>query len=316
MTILMILGGLVLLFLGGEALVRGAVGIAKLLKLSTMVTGVVIVGAATSMPELVASVQAALQGSPGLAWGNIVGSNIANALLILGATALLVPFALGGTGKRDAVMGLAAVLALAVIAWFEWASLAIGLALLAALVAYIFWRVAHPRKADLDADLDADRDADPVEDYAPARPLPAIAFFAVGVAMLVLGGNWLVTGATDLARTLGVSETAIGLTIVAIGTSLPELAASLVAALRGQPGLALGNVVGSNVFNLLLIGGTTMAIAPQPIPHELLDVEWGVLAASALALVLLCGVAKRMGRGLGALFLAAFAANTALVFAA
>ena len=312
MTILMILGGLVLLFLGGEALVRGAVGIAKLLKLSTMVTGVVIVGAATSMPELVASVQAALQGSPGLAWGNIVGSNIANALLILGATALLVPFALGGTGKRDAVMGLAAVLALAVIAWFEWASLAIGLALLAALVAYIFWRVAHPRKAD----LDADRDADPAEDDAPARPLPAIAFFAVGVAMLVLGGNWLVTGATDLARTLGVSETAIGLTIVAIGTSLPELAASLVAALRGQPGLALGNVVGSNVFNLLLIGGTTMAIAPQPIPHELLDVEWGVLAASAVALVLLCSVAKRMGRGLGALFLAAFAANTALVFAA
>jgi len=308
MTILMILGGLVLLFLGGEALVRGAVGIAKLLKLSTMVTGVVIVGAATSMPELVASVQAALQGSPGLAWGNIVGSNIANALLILGATALLVPFALGGTGKRDAVMGLAAVLALAVIAWFEWASLAIGLALLAALVAYIFWRVAHPRKADLEAD--------PAQDEAPARPLPAIAFFAVGVAMLVLGGNWLVTGATDLARTLGVSETAIGLTIVAIGTSLPELAASLVAALRGQPGLALGNVVGSNVFNLLLIGGTTMAIAPQPIPHELLDVEWGVLAASALALVLLCSVVKRMGRGLGALFLAAFAANTALVFAA
>mgnify|MGYP006398976441 CR=1 FL=1 len=308
MTILMILGGLVLLFLGGEALVRGAVGIAKLLKLSTMVTGVVIVGAATSMPELVASVQAALQGSPGLAWGNIVGSNIANALLILGATALLVPFALGGTGKRDAVMGLAAVLALAVIAWFEWASLAIALALLAALVAYIFWRVAHPRKADLEAD--------PAQDEAPARPLPAIAFFAVGVAMLVLGGNWLVTGATDLARTLGVSETAIGLTIVAIGTSLPELAASLVAALRGQPGLALGNVVGSNVFNLLLIGGTTMAIAPQPIPHELLDVEWGVLAASALALVLLCSVVKRMGRGLGALFLAAFAANTALVFAA
>ena len=305
-TILMTIGGLVLLFLGGEALVRGAVGIARLLKLSTMVTGVVIVGAATSMPELVASVQAALEGSPGIAWGNIVGSNIANALLILGATALLVPFALSGGGKRDAVVGLVAVLVLGAIAILGIGSMLLGLALLVALIAYIVWRVRHPRALDEDEE----------DTGVPPKAVSAGAFFLLGVAMLVLGGNWLVTGAIDLARVIGVSETAIGLTIVAVGTSLPELAASLVAAWRGQPGLALGNVVGSNVFNLLLIGGVTMAIAPQPIPSELLGLEWGVLAGSALALVLLCAFAKRIGRGLGALFLTAFAANTALVFVA
>jgi cation:H+ antiporter len=308
-TILAIAGGLVLLGLGGEALVRGAVGIAAMLRLSTMVTGVVIVGAATSMPELVASVQAAMEGSPGIAWGNIVGSNIANTLLILGATALIAPFALTGAGKRDAISGFAAVAVLGALAFAGWGSLALGIALLAALTIYIVWRVKHPRKSDAQA-------TSAEEEAPPPKPVASIAFFAIGLAMLVLGGNWLVTGAIDLARIIGISEAAIGLTVVAIGTSLPELAASLVAAWRGQAQLALGNVVGSNVFNLLLIGGVTMLLAPQPIPRELLRPEWVVLGASALALVLLCAFARNMPRWLGALFVLAFGANTAFVLAA
>ena len=307
LTIMMVLGGLVLLTVGGELLVRGAVSISTRLGLPTVVTGVVIVGAATSMPELVTSVDAALMGSPGIAWGNIVGSNIANSLLILGAVALLFPFPLTGAGKRDAVVGLIASVLLAGIAFAGLHSIGIGIFLLAALATYVLWRVTHPRKTEA-----VEEDG---QDGPQMALILAIALFLVGVGALVTGGHLLVEGAVEIARVAGVSEVAIGATVVAVGTSLPELAASVAAAWRGQPGLALGNVVGSNAFNLLLIGGVTMTIAPLAIPVELLDIEWPLLVASAALLLGLCAFAKRAGRALGALLLAAFAANSVLLFA-
>ena len=302
--ILTILAGLVGLGLGGELLVRGAVGIAHKLGLSGLVTGVVIMGSATSMPELVASVEAALIGSPGIAWGNIVGSNIANSLLILGATALVAPIVMHGVGKRDSVVALIATLVVWAIAVTRLASPWIGALLLALLVVYVVWRLRHPPES-----LEDD------EEDAPKSIWIAAGLFAAGLAVLIGGGQLLVTGAVDLARVLGVSEAAIGLTVVAIGTSLPELAATLAAAVRGRPDLAVGNVVGSNIYNLLLIGGATMTLAPIPVADELLDIEWPVLAASALLLLVLCRYAKRIGRVAGLALLAAFGINTALVFA-
>ncbi|WP_394731029.1 calcium/sodium antiporter [Altererythrobacter sp. GH1-8] len=296
--------GLIGLAVGGEFLVRGSVAIAHRLGVSNLVTGLVIVGFATSMPEMVASVEAALMGSPELAWGNIVGSNLANTLLILGVTALVAPIALKGTGKRDAVVALGVTLLLWGITYAQTGSIWIGMVLLAGLIAYIYWRYNHPRADDEDEEEEAD-----------LKPLMAAVAFLGGLGLLVAGGTALVTGAIDLARVFGVSETVIGLTIVAVGTSLPELAASVAAALRGKPGLALGNVLGSNIYNILLIGGVTMMVAPVAVPASLLGFEFALLAFSALALLLLLAVGNNIGRLAGFLLAGVFALNTAFVFA-
>lgn len=304
-AILLSLGGLVGLAIGGELLVRGAVGIAQKLGVSTLFTGLVIVGFATSMPEMVASVQAALSGSPGIAWGNIVGSNIANTLLILGASALIMPIALSGIGRRDAVVALAVTLLLWGLALTQIGAVWIGIALLGLIVAYIVWRYRHPGAAPLDEVGDDDQQQSGVI---------AFGLFAVGLAILVAGGNALVTGAISLATIFKVPETVIGLTIVAVGTSLPELAASVAAALRGKSGLALGNVVGSNIYNILLIGGATMAIAPSPVSADLAGLQMALLTASAVMLLALLWFARSIGRMIGAVLVAAFAANVVFVF--
>jgi len=304
-AILYVLAGLVGLTIGGELLVRGSVGIAQHLRVSNLVTGLVIVGAATSMPEMVASVQAALAGSPGIAWGNIVGSNIANTLLILGATALVMPIVLSGTGRRDAVVALLASLLLWGITALQWGSVWIGAALLAGIVAYVYWRYNHPHS----------NVGDDEDEPEPQLRLPAaILLFAIGLALLVAGGQALVFGAIDLSRLMGVSETVIGLTVVAVGTSLPELAASVAAAVRGKPGLAIGNVVGSNIYNILLIGGATMAIAPFAVPADLLAYELVLLALTAVVFLVIVARAREIGRLLGALLVISFIANTVFIF--
>ncbi|MEM9501551.1 MAG: calcium/sodium antiporter [Pseudomonadota bacterium] len=304
-AILLSLAGLAGLAIGGELLVRGAVGIAQKLGVSTLFTGLVIVGFATSMPEMVASVQAALAGSPQIAWGNIVGSNLANTLLILGVSALVMPIALTGTGKRDAVVALGVTLLLWALAASQLGARWIGLAFLAGIIAYIVWRYRHPGAAQLEED----------GEDGPSNGLLAGVLFVAGLGILVAGGNALVTGAIDLARIFRVPETVIGLTVVAVGTSLPELAASIAAALRGKSSLALGNVVGSNIYNILLIGGVTMGLAPVALPTSLVGVQMSLLTASAVLLLLLLWFAKSIGRMLGALLLAAFVGNVVLVFA-
>ena len=303
-AILLSLGGLIGLAIGGELLVRGAVGIAQKLGVSTLFTGLVIVGFATSMPEMVASVQAALEGSPGIAWGNIVGSNLANTLLILGATAVIAPIALSGAGRRDAVVALVATLALAGLAYAQVGARWIGAALLVAIVVYIIWRYRHPGAAQEEDGEDG-----------PQNGWLATALFIGGLIVLVFSGQILVTGAIDLATIFGVSETAIGLTVVAFGTSLPELAASAAAALRGKPGLAIGNVVGSNIYNILLIGGATMSIAPFALPENLLGLQMALFVGSAVILLLLLWFTKTIGRAIGAALLLAFLGNVGLVLA-
>ncbi|WP_128892133.1 calcium/sodium antiporter [Erythrobacter sp. HKB08] len=302
-AILLVLGGLVGLAIGGELLVRGSVGIARYLKISSLITGLVIVGFATSMPEMVASIQAAMIGSPGIAWGNIVGSNIANSLLILGSAALIAPIALTGLGKRDANVALGATVLLVVLAYLQIGHPLIGAGLLFCIVAYIVWRYTHPRSLEEDDD----------GEDGPQRTWLAVLFFLAGLAILIFAGKILVDGAVDLARLFGLSETAIGLTIVAVGTSLPELAASVAAAWRGRSGLALGNVIGSNIYNILLIGGATMSIAPGALPADILGLELGLLLVSAIAIAALMWRAPSISRPVGGLLVLIFFANTGLL---
>jgi cation:H+ antiporter len=303
-AILLSIAGLIGLAIGGELLVRGAVGIAQKLGVSTLFTGLVIVGSATSMPEMVASVQASLAGSPGIAWGNIIGSNLANTLLILGLSAMVTPIVLLGIGRRDAVFALGATLLLWVLVISQIGSVWVGAAFFAGIVGYIVWRYRYPGGAAADEDVGD----------SPQNSLVAGGLFVAGLGLLVLGGDALVKGAIELATIFEVPQTVIGLTVVAVGTSLPELAASIAAALRGKSALAIGNVVGSNIFNILLIGGATIAIAPVAVPVELAGLQMALLTASAAGLLALLWFANSIGRVLGAVLVAAFAANVVLMF--
>lgn len=310
-AIAMSLGGLVALVLGGDWLVRGAVSLAIRLGVSSLFTGLVIVGIGTSMPELVTSIEAAMAGSPGIAWGNIAGSNIANTLLILGIAALIQPIALNRVDSmRDAITGLVGAVMLFAIAWFAWASIWIGVALLAAIASYIAWRYSHSLQSGEDV-VQPDDIPVPADLGVPA----AGGLLIVGLGVMVLGASYLISGAVDLARLFGLSETVIGLTIVAVGTSLPELTASAIAAWRGHSDLAIGNVLGSNVFNILLIGGVTMIASPGAIPAEMIDVELPLLVASAVLLVLFIRYRKQIGRIAGAVLTALFAVHTAFLLA-
>jgi len=303
-AILLSLAGLIGLAVGGELLVRGAVGIADKLGVSTLFTGLVIVGFATSMPEMVASVQASLAGAPEIAWGNVVGSNLANTMLILGISALVAPIILSASGRRDAVVALGATVLLWGLVLAQIGSVWIGIAFLAGILVYIVWRYRNPGAGPEDDDMDT----------GPSNGWIAGLLFVVGLGILVAGGDALVSGAITLATIFEVPETVIGLTVVAVGTSLPELAASIAAALRGKSALALGNVVGSNIYNVLLIGGATMTIAPFALPLELAGLQMALLTASAAGLLALLWFAKSIGRVLGALLVAGFAANVVLVF--
>lgn len=295
-TWLTLIAGLVLLVLGGELLVRGAVRVASRLGVSPLVIGLTLVGFGTSTPELVTSVQAALTGSPGIAYGNIVGSNIANILLILGTSALITPIAVAsGALKRDgAVM-------VAVAALFIALGLAIplgrivGLVFLLGLATYVF--VAF-RQESRDAAAHgalyekaaATQAADPAlaPEHAASQSLAVPLLTAsAGLGLVVLGGFFLVNGAVNLARSFGISETVIGLTIVAVGTSMPELVTSVMAAIRKQSEVAFGNIIGSNIYNILGIGGATALIAPTELPPEILGFDnYVMLAASVLVIAL------------------------------
>jgi cation:H+ antiporter len=299
MDFLMIAAGLVLLFVGGDALVRGAVGIARRLAIPSLLIGLTVVGFGTSTPELLVSVDAALRGAPDIAIGNVVGSNIGNVLLILGIAALIWPIRVGGgTLRRDTAVMLAA--ALVLVPMFVTGSIGrgAGLVLVAGLAAYLLYAWRHPGEA-----------ADTVEPLAPPPPVWRAALFLVlGLAALMAGARFLVDGAVNIARDLGLSEAFIGLTIVAIGTSLPELATSLVAALRRQSDIAIGNIVGSNIFNVLGILGVTALVAPIPVAPRFAAFDLPVMLVVSAALTTLLLLRPSIGRGAGAGLLLAYGA--------
>lgn len=312
-TILSLLLGFALLVGGGEVLVRGAVRLAERLGLSPMLIGLTVVGLGTSMPELAASVQGALAGSPGIALGNIVGSNIANTLLILGAAALIAPVVVARSVLwRDGFVGVGGVLFLMLAGQTLGLDRWVGAGFLVVLAAYIW--LAFRQEATGQHGAAGDR-ALAVEGADPAllphdRPTgslwSAATLFLVGIVLIVAGGVVLVGAAVDIAEQLGVSDTVIGLTIVAAGTSLPELVTTIIAAIRKQSEIALGNVLGSNIFNIFFIGGVTGLVAPGPIPEAILRFDLWVLLAAALGAIVFAYTGGRLGRREGSILVISY----------
>lgn len=290
--------GLVGLFLGGEALVRGSVGIARKLAIPPLLIGLTVVGFGTSTPELLVSVDAALRGVPDIAIGNIVGSNIGNILLIVGLSALVWPIrVMGGTLRRDTAVMMAAVIALVPLFWLGQMGRLSGALLVAGLIGYLVWAYLHPGTDTAD------------DDQTPMLPLwQAVLWVAVGLAALMVGARFLVDGAVNIARGYGISEAFIGLTIVAVGTSLPELATSLIAAFRRQSEIAIGNIVGSNIFNVLGILGVTALIAPIPVADRFLSFDLPVMIGASLLLTVLLLTRPKIERLVGVVLLLAYAA--------
>lgn len=317
--ILFLLLGLVLLIAGGDLLVRGAVRIAERLSLSPMLIGLTVVGMGTSMPELAASVQASLAGSPGIAIGNIVGSNIANALLILGAAALIAPIAVSTRALwRDGGVGTMAVLALLAAGATVGLSRGVGIAFLIAMAGYIYYayrqeRAGGPHSAAFDRAV-AMEELDPAlvpQEQPGGRLSVAILLFLAGLALIVSGGTLLVNAAIEMAEQLGVSDAVIGLTIVAVGTSFPELVTSAVAAYRKEGDIALGNVLGSNIYNILFIGGITGVAAPTGVPASIMAFDLWLLVAASLIVMLFAFSGGRLSRKEGAVLVASYGAYTA-----
>lgn len=305
LTSALILGGLVLLVLGGEYLVRGAVAAARAFGVSPLMIGLTLVAFGTSTPELLTSVQAALAGAPGVAVGNVVGSNICNILLILGITALIRPVLVEGRSFRRDGLALAVATGMGmVVLLMDGLSRVTGAVFLLALAAYVVIAYRQERGAGGGA-VD---EGEPL----PAAPDRVYMLRALGMALggllaVMLGAKLLVDGAIDLAKMWGVSDTLIGLTIVAVGTSLPELVASAAAALRGQSDVAFGNIVGSNLYNIWAVLGGAALIHPFPVDPQIMGFDaWVMLAATAL----LIGAAitgARVCRREGALMLGSYA---------
>jgi len=307
--ILFLLVGFAGLLVGGEQLVRGAVALAGRLGVSPLVIGLTVVGFGTSAPELVTSLQAAFRGSPGIAIGNVVGSNIGNILLILGIAALLRPISVDPAAfRRDGtVLVLATALAILAMSRGNLGALE-GTVFLAGLAGFLL--LAFRQEAG-DGTPAAAVYAAEAETVAPERSerLAVSLLRAVGgLALTIFAARLLVASAIDIARLAGLSETVIGLTIVAIGTSMPELVTSLVAARRGQGDVAFGNIVGSNIFNLLGILGVTALVSPLPVPDSVIGFDLWVMAAATLALVVFAVTGWRVGRREGATLLLAYLA--------
>ncbi len=308
MAILQIFLGLICLGLGGDALVRGAVGVAERLKISPLVTGLVLVGFGTSMPELVTSLNAVLKGSSGLAIGNVVGSNIANILLILGLTAMIFPIATDPKAfKRDAPMLAFATVACVIFAFNGEFGRITGFAFVSFLLAYVVFTYLTERQTH---DAQAQLHIDATKLVAPStRPFwLSVLIAATGITLVILGAHWIVTGSITIARTFGVSETVIGLTIVAVGTSLPELATSIAAAIRKQTDIAFGNIVGSNIFNTLGILGATSMIVPITVPANVLTYDLWILIVVTALLLWAAFTDARLSRREGAVFLGLYIA--------
>lgn len=306
MDYLFLVVGLVFLAVGGDVLVRGASGVATRLGVSPMFIGLVLVGFGTSVPELLTSVQAALSGSPGIAAGNVVGSNIANILLILGATAAIRSIAVPGDALRRDGGFLAAsqILAAILILMTPVGRLSGGL-LVVAVLAYVgtsYW--LDRRRTSAAAKLHA-AEAEIIP-AAPGGLAGALLLFALGLAGVIFGARFLVEGAVSIAQQLGVSEAVIGLSVVAVGTSLPELAASISAAIKRQGDLALGNIIGSNIFNVTAILGVTALVRPVAVPDSILRVDLWVMLGAAALLLAFAWTGRRIRRWEGLVLLALY----------
>jgi len=313
---LQIIGGLIVLVLGGDFLVRGSVSVAKQFNVPPLIIGLTIVAMGTSAPELIVALKAALSGSPGIALGSVVGSNIANILLVLGLPALIFPAVcdIQDMRKTTAIMltvtgGFITLCFFGPLVHWQGLMMLVGLAAVLGWTAWIGLRNPEATPMLVEEALE-DIEGIPV---LPHGLLTSTAMIVVGCAGLVVGANFLVEGAVEAAEYLGVSRSAIGLSIVALGTSLPELATAIAAAFRRHCDVAIGNVVGSNIFNLLGVMGVTATAVPVPVPQEFLQLDLWVLAGVSLLLALFIFRHATMGWRTGLLFLTLYSVYIAVV---
>ena len=276
------IAGLVLLIWGADRFVHGAAATARNLGVAPLMIGLTVVAFATSAPEILVSVVAALQGEPGLAFGNAIGSNIVNIGLVLGMTAMIRPIRLESATLRREMPALLAVSLLTVSLFLDtFLSRIDGIVMLTGLVIVMVWLARLGMRSAANDPIAMDYDAEIPTDVS--MPM-AIVWLVVGLITLLIGAELLVDGAIGIAKMLGVSEVVIGITIVAFGTSLPELAVSLASALKGEYGLAIGNIVGSNIFNLLAVIGIAATIEPAALAPSVLSLHIFVMVAFTLVL--------------------------------
>ena len=305
---LQIIAGLVLLVWGADRFVHGAAAMARNLGIGALMIGLTVVAFATSAPEIVVSVLAASRGEPDLAIGNAIGSNTANIGLVLGVAAMLRPIELTSATLRREMPALLAVTLLTVTLFLDsYLSRVDGVVLIAGLIIVMVWLTRLGLKTSVSDPMRAEYEAEIPKDVS--MPMASL-WLLVGLVMLLFGAELVVRSAIDIARDLGVTEIVIGVTLVALGTSIPELAVSIVSAIKGEYGLAIGNIVGSNIFNLLAVIGIATVIDPSALAPSVLSLHAFVM--SALTLVLFAMTYEYDGKGIisraeGAALFAAFA---------
>ena len=315
MTYILIISGLIMLLCGGEAVVRGSVSVAQRLGVSPLIVGLTIVGFGTSLPEMVVSVNAALIGSPGLVVGNVIGSNIANILLILGVATLIAPFSIDPTAvRKDALVMITTTIIYFGLGMTGRIDVSHGTAMLLFVVGYIAFTFREDSKAN-SALAHSDCDKSEQSDVSALQTLGFFGLVVIGLISVVVGAEWLVAGSTELAMAFGVPEEVIGLSIVALGTSLPELATSIVAAYRGHSDLCVGNVLGSNIFNLFGITGVTALLIPLPFSQKITQFDLWVLLLATIILLPFLFNRQKLYRLVGMIFVIAYISFIACQFA-
>jgi len=303
--------GLGILLIGGELTLRGAIGLAKLLGVSAAMIGLTVVAFGTSAPELVVSLEATLDGSPDIAIGNVIGSNIANILLVLGVGALIAPLICDpGAVRRDGTAMMASMILLVGLGLTGVINAWQGALMIVALIGFITWSYRVDRR---NGTAVSELHAREVEETmgVPTATWLVLLYVVVGLVALVGGAKLLVDGAIGVARAAGISESVIALSLVAVGTSLPELAATAVAACRRHTDVAVGNVLGSNLFNVMLILGTASMVAPMPIAEEFVRVDLWVMLGAGIVLLPVMITGWKISRNEGILLLMLYVAYIA-----
>jgi cation:H+ antiporter len=304
-SILLVCIGLVGLAGGGDLLVRGSVGLARIVRLSPMVIGLTVVAFATSAPEFAVTYRSVSAGNPGISVGNVVGSNICNILLVLGVSTSLVPLA---ASKRLVRFDVPVMVGASVATWLlaldgrlgRWD----GFLLFLALVIYTLWKLKHGR-SEMNAIRHRGESSPQTKEGLFPSVLLHLFFVGSGLCLLVMGAKWMISGAVSIAEAFGVQELIIGLTVVAVGTSLPEIVTSLMAIRNNERDLAVGNIVGSNLFNLLCVLGLTASISPDGVlvPEEAIKFDMLVMIAVALTCLPIFFTGREISRAEGGLFL-------------
>lgn len=313
MDILLLILGLALLILGGELLVRGAVGLSSAMKISPLVIGMTVVSFGTSAPELLVSIQSAMAGNPGIAIGNVIGSNIANLALVLGITVIIFPIvAEQQTKKLDYPIMIVATF----LFYFFALNLSLefweGLAFVLILLGFTYYLISSSRKNT--KKVNAAQEVGDVE--LPDKPSSAglsVLFFFIGLVGLYFGSDWFVGGATGIARSFNLSDSVIGVTVVALGTSAPELVASIMAALKKQSDISVGNLIGSNIFNIFAVLGITSMVKPIAVEREVIGFDMWWMIGISLLLIPILYFGNRIGKVKGFVLLLSYVTYIVLV---